>query len=111
MTTVFWISRLKPGVAAADYEKWLREFDYVKARELSSILSYRAHRVHDHFLPAEGGRPFDYLEVIEITDLDEYRKQLAEHPAAQAIAAEWGNYVELVYSLHGEFLGPGVARA
>ena len=110
MTTVFWISRLKAGVAADDYEKWVREFDYVRARELSSILSYRAHRVHDHFLPADGARPFDYLEVIEVTSLDEYRQQLAEHPAAQAIAAEWGNYVELAYSLTGEFLGPGVSR-
>lgn len=110
MTTVFWISRLKAGVAAADYEKWVQEFDYVRAGELSSILSYRAHRVYGHFLPAEGGRPFDYLEVIDVTNLEEYHKQLAEHPAAKAIAAEWGNYVELVYSLTGDFIAPGVSR-
>ena len=110
MTTVFWISRLKAGAAAADYEKWVREFDYVRAGELSSIVSYRAHRVYDHFLPAKGGRPFDYLEVIDVTNLEEYRKQLAEHPAAKAIAAEWGNYVELVYSLTGDFIAPGVSR-
>lgn len=109
MSTVFWMSRLKPGVTAADYEKWVREFDYVKAKALSSILSYRVYHLRDSFLE-DGRKPFDYLEVIEVTDLDTYRHQLAEHPAAQAIAEAWGNYVELVHSLSGEFIPPGVSR-
>ena len=107
MVAVFWMSRLKPGVAAADYETWVQDFDYDKARELSSIHSYRAYRIRKPFLET-GSTPFDYLEVIEVTDLDEYRRELNEHPAAQAIAQEWGNYVELVYSLSGELVPPGV---
>lgn len=39
MFTVFWLSKLKPGVAAADYENWVQDFDYEKAQELSSIWS------------------------------------------------------------------------
>lgn len=107
MATVFWMSRLKPGVAAADYESWVQNFDYIKARELSSIRSYRAYRIHDLFLEA-GSPPFDYLEVIEVADLEMYRQELDEHPAARAIAQEWGDYVELVHSLNGELIPPGV---
>ncbi len=108
MPTIFWMSKLKPGVSAADYERWLREFDYVRARELSSILSYRAHRIDGPFL--EGAKPYDYLEVIDITDLGEYRQQLAEHPAARAIGEAWGQYLDLALSLAGEFIPPGVGR-
>ena len=75
---------------------------------MSSIRSYRTYRIHALFLEA-GPTPFDYLEVIEVTGLEEYRRELNEHPAAQAIAQEWGNYVELVHSLSGELIPPGVS--
>ena len=110
MATVFFMSKLKPGVLAADYEKWLREFDYVRARELSSILSYRTHHIQGH-LTEERDNPYDYLEVIEVTDLEQYRKEITEHPAAKAITGEWGNYLDLVYSLTGDFIPPGVIRS
>lgn len=109
MATVFWTSKLKPGVAAADYENWVQDFDYDKAQELSSIRSYRAYRIREPFLET-GSAPFDYLEVIEITSLGEYRRELKDHPAAQAIAQEWGNYVELVHSLSGGLIHPGVSK-
>ena len=108
MPTVFWMSRLKPGVRREDYERWLREFDYVRARELKSIVSYRAYRIEGAFL--EGEKPYDYLEVIEVTDLEAYRRELNEHPAARAIAAQWGDYLDLVGSLHGECIPPGMSR-
>lgn len=109
MFTVFWLSKLKPGVAAADYENWVQDFDYEKARELKSVRSYRAYQIREPFLDT-GSAPFDYLEVIQVTDLDEYRRELNEHPAAQAIAQEWGNYVELVHSLSGELIPPGLNK-
>jgi hypothetical protein len=108
MVAVFWMSKLKSGVAAADYEAWVQDFDYEKARELTSIRSYRTYRIDEPFF-GPGSAPFDYLEVIEVTNLDEYRRELNEHPAAQAIAQEWGDYVELVHSLSGELIPPGVS--
>jgi hypothetical protein len=100
MATVFWMSRLKGGVAAIDYETWVRDFDYAKAGELPSLRSYQAFRIQAPFLDDES-KPFDYLEV---------RRELSEHPAARAIAQEWGDYVELVYSLSGTLIPPGVIR-
>jgi hypothetical protein len=49
MAIVFWLSKLKPGVAAADYENWVQDFDYEKAQELSSIRSYRAYRIREPY--------------------------------------------------------------
>ena len=109
MAAVFWMSRLKTGVEATDYETWVRDFDYVKARELSTLRSYRTYRINEPFLDT-GSAPFDYLEVIEVTDLEAYRRELADHPAAQAIAQEWDKFVELVFSSSGELIPPGVSR-
>jgi hypothetical protein len=110
MVTVFWMSRLKSGVPAADYEAWVHDFDYARAGELSSIQSYRVYRIEETFIENEPP-PFDYLEVIEVTELEAYRRELNEHPAALAISQEWGNYVELVHSLSGEFIPPGISVA
>lgn len=108
MTTVFWMSRLKEGVQRDIYEGWLKEFDYVYSRRLNSVLSYRAHRIEGAFL--EGQKPYDYLEVIEVTSLEDYRRELEQNPAARAIAAEWGDYLEVADSLYGEFIPPGMFK-
>lgn len=106
MPAVFWMSTLRSGVRRDAYERWVREFDYIKAGMLSSILSYHVYRIEAPFL--DGVKAFDYLEVIEVTSLDEYRKEIAEHPAAEEIRREWGTYVDLVGSLAGEVIPSGV---
>ena len=92
MPVVFWFSRLRPGVDAAEYEQWVRDVDYRLAREIPSIRSYRVHRVEG---PCLGDSvPYDYVEVAEITAIDAYRRDIAQHPAAQRIVAEIGRYVK-----------------
>jgi hypothetical protein len=92
MPVVFWFSRLRSGVDAAEYERWVREVDYRAARAIPSILSYRVHHIHG---PCLGdAAPYDYVEVVEITTIDDYRRDIQQHPAAQTIAAEIGHYVE-----------------
>ncbi len=92
MPVVFWFSRLRPGVNAADYERWVREVDYRAAKDIPSIRSYRVHHING---PCLGDTtPYDYVEVVEITDIDDYRRDIQQHPAAQKIAAEIGHYVE-----------------
>ena len=45
-----------------------------------------------------GGRrrpaPYDYIEVLQVTDIDEYRSALSRHPAIQPIIAEIGQFVD-----------------
>jgi hypothetical protein len=108
MPVVFWMTKLKPEVQPEDYERWLKEFDYANAPELETIVSYRAYRVEQPF--NKGEKLFDYLEVIEVTDLEKYRSDLEENPAAKAIAEQWGKFLDLVGSLQAEFLPPGFLR-
>jgi hypothetical protein len=109
MPTVFFMSRLKDGVRKEDYEKWLVSFDYEKAKQVHSILSYRTYRISGRY--ESGKKPYDYLEVVEITDLEEYRQEGEDNPAMQAIAREWANFLEVADSLHGAFIPPGVLKS
>jgi len=108
MPIVFWMTRLKPEMRPEDYERWLKEFDYANAHKIQTIRSYRAYRAEQPF--SEGEKLFDYLEVIEVTDLEEYRRDLEENPAAKAIAQQWGEFLDLVGSLQAEFIPPGFSR-
>lgn len=108
MPVVFWMTKLKEGIQPEDYERWLKEFDYANAPKIETILSYRAYRAERPF--SAGEKLFDYLEVIEVTNLEEYRRELEENSAAKAIAEQWSGFLDLVSSLQAEFIPPGYFR-
>ncbi len=86
------ITTLKTGVDPADYERWLREYDYRVARTLPSIVDYRTHRIAG---PIDGaaGAAWNYVERIEVRDVEQYRRDLAS-PTGQ----------ELIRQLYERFL-------
>ena len=92
MAHVFWFSNLQPGVKAEDYERWVREVDYVMARQIPSIISYKVYHINGACL-GDAPAPYDYVEVVEITDIDTYRHEIRNHPAAEKIVAEIRDYV------------------
>lgn len=100
MELVLWYSKLKPGITPAAYEKWAVEFDYKHARQIPSIISYRIFRANSTFDGADVST-YDYVEIVEITSIEAYRKDIAEHPSAQAVIAEIGDYIESSGSLWG----------
>jgi hypothetical protein len=77
------INTLKPGVKPADYEKWLREYDYRVAKTLGSIASYRTCRIEGPIKGAENAG-WHYIERIDVRDPDQYQKDLAS-PAGQEL--------------------------
>ena len=93
MAKVFWFSNLQPGVKAEDYERWVREVDYVLAKEIPSIINYRVYHIKGACL-GDDPAPYDYVEIVEITDIDVYRHEIRNHAAAEKIIAEIRNYVE-----------------
>jgi len=101
MTSVFWFSRLKAGADAAAYERWVQHTDYRLAQQIPSIVHYRVHRIAG---PVDGNAPppYDYIEVLEVTAIDEYRSDLTHHPAIQPILAEIGQFIEGAGSAWGE---------
>ena len=77
------ITTLKPGVKREDYERWLREYDYVVAKTLPSIKSYRTHRIEGPINGAESAG-WNYIERIEISDVEQYQRDIAS-PAGQEL--------------------------
>ena len=87
------ITMLKPGVKREDYERWLREYDYVVARSLPSIVSYRTHRIEGPIIGAETAG-WSYIERIEVRDVDQYQRDIAS-PAGQELMRQlYGDYLE-----------------
>jgi hypothetical protein len=77
MTIVrFVLAALKPGVTAEAYERFEREVDYAVAAKMTTIVSYRTHRLTE-VTPGIGGGPWHYLERIEISDREAYERELA----------------------------------
>lgn len=90
-TVVFVLVALKPGVDHDEYERFEREVDYPLADGLSSIVSYRTHRITE--MPVIAGGPWDYVERIEIADRTAYEHDLAT-VAKELIDGMFANYLD-----------------
>jgi hypothetical protein len=91
MPVTFVITTLKPGVAAEDYERWVRETDYTFIAAHSNFVSYVVHRVNA--VEGAGSAGWRYIERIEVKDAEQHRKDLAS-PQGKALLDE----------LYGKFL-------
>lgn len=91
---VFFLNTLHASVEPAAYEDWVRRVDYPVARAQPAIRSYVVTRVDSHLDPSETGPlPCQYLEVIEVTSLGEYRASLDGNAELEALLQEWATYV------------------
>jgi hypothetical protein len=98
-TMVFFFNRLHPHVDPTDYERWVRETDYPTARALPAIRSYDVVRLDGPLRDDEV--PFDYVEVVEVTDLASYRAALDELPNREAFIEEIRSFVGEATAVHG----------
>jgi hypothetical protein len=101
---VFFLNRLREGVDPAEYERFVREVDYPFARRLPTIQSYVVTRLEGLF---EGGEaPYDYLEVVEITELEAYRRSLdpSGSPEVRQFFDQWSGFVGESLVVFGEVI-------
>lgn len=114
MPVVFFLVRLKPGVDPAAYERWFRERDYPTAGKFPSVVSYNNHRLagqahrHQQELAGqsrEADAHYDYLEVVQINDLEAYRRD-ARSPAANKLRTEILEFIDPADNFVGEVLSP-----
>lgn len=96
---VFFLNSLRPGAEAAAYERWLRDVDYPTARSLASIKSYNVVRVDGPL--REAGVPCDYVEIVEIEDLESYRQDIAGLPGREQFVEELRSFVGDTQAFHG----------
>lgn len=100
---VFFLNKLREGVEPEDYEAWVREVDYPLARSMPTIERYDVTRL-DGLLQGDGDPPYDYLEVVEITDLDAYRQSLAGGPEVEEFFKQWESFVGESLAVYGELI-------
>jgi hypothetical protein len=100
---VFFLNKLREGVDPAEYERWVREVDYPLARGLPTIRRYDVARL-EGMLQGDGDPPCDYLEVVDISDLDEYRASLSGGAEIEAFFEEWSSFVGESVAVHGEVI-------
>lgn len=100
---VFFLNTLKPGVDPKDYEEWVRTVDYPIARGQSAINSYVVTRLTGH-LGGTGDLPCQYLEVLEITDIDEYRTVGDTSAEFRRLMAEFNDYVGTTVAVYGDVI-------
>lgn len=83
---------LKPGIAAEDYEAWARSRDIPGVRAMPSIDNFTVHRTTG-LLAGDGKPPFDYVEVIDVADMEGFWKDIASE-SATATAAEFRQWLD-----------------
>jgi hypothetical protein len=96
---VFFFNKLHAGADKAEYERWVREVDYPLARGLPAIESYYVTRA-EGLVQGEGEPPYDYVEVIDITSLEEYRNALGGGPEIEQFFKEWSSFVAESVAVH-----------
>ncbi|MGH3004729.1 MAG: hypothetical protein ACRDOS_02285 [Gaiellaceae bacterium] len=101
---VFFLNKLREGVHPSDYERWVREVDYPFARSIPSIESYVVSRAAS-LLGEDGKPPYDFIEVVEVTDLAAYEADLStDKPEVQEFDKEWLSYVGEAVAVVGEVI-------
>lgn len=100
MKTMVVLARLKEGVEAADYERWVLESYAPAVRELFSVRDWRNHRV-DGLLGSEEMPPYDYVVTLEV-DLDGLGEDMAGE-RMQALIPELHEYAEVTQVMTERF--------
>lgn len=102
MLTVFFLNKLHPHVSPSDYEEWVRTVDYPTARALPSIQEYTVCRI-DGLLEGTGDSPYQYIERVLITGLDDYLRDL-RNPDLSDFSQQWSSYVADSTAVRGSMI-------
>ncbi|GLQ20015.1 REDY-like protein HapK [Algimonas porphyrae] len=78
---------LQAGKSKADYENWARTKDIPGVNGLGSVDNFEVFRA-DSLLFSDDSSPYDYIEILDINDMDAFGQD-ASQAHMQAIAAEF----------------------
>jgi hypothetical protein len=74
--TLIVMVNLKEGVDSEEYERWAKENDAPAAKSLASVDDWRVHKAIG-LLGSDAALPFDYVEVVQVNDLDQLGSDVA----------------------------------
>lgn len=92
MKALIVLFRLKPGTDRTAYETWARQTDLPVVRNLPSVGSFDLYRTLGLF-GSEEPAPYEYVEVIQITDLDRFGGDVGS-ATMQKVAGEFRNFAD-----------------
>ncbi len=92
---IFAVFNLKDGVSPADYEAWAKATDLPTVNALKSIESFRVFR-STGLLGSDAPPPYQYIEVLDIADMEQFGADVAT-AAMQEVAAAFQGMVEVTF--------------
>lgn len=100
MPFVFFLTKLQPGAEPEAYERFVRERDYPRARAFPHISAFEVYRLKGTL----GGEPlpYDYAEVVEVSDLEGYQQDREGAPDKTEFRKELHSYITSVFATWGE---------
>lgn len=97
MTKIIVLLHLKSGKSAADYERWARSTDLPTVRSLESVAAFSVFQTTG-VLGSDARPPYDYIEVIDVADMDLFGKEVSTE-AMGRVAAEFQDWADPVFIL------------
>jgi hypothetical protein len=107
MPTVFNRLKLKEGIEREDYDRWIVEFVYPHTEKIRSVVSQRIYPI-DGLVVGGSELPYDYIEVIEVRNVEDFRRDLRRNAAAIEIRDELAKRADFLDSSYGDYVPPGV---
>jgi hypothetical protein len=96
-TRIIALFNLKPGIDRAAYEEWARTIDLPTVKGLSSIQDFTVHR-SVALLGSDVAPPYQYIEIIDVADMDQFGKDIATQ-TMQSIAAQFQGMADVTFIL------------
>jgi hypothetical protein len=98
-TRVFLFYKLKPGTDREAFEQRARDVEAGLAASAPGIVSYALTRLEGG-LDDDPAAPYDYVEAMEVTTLEEYQA-VGSDADVKAFLDEWEQDVESYRIVHG----------
>jgi hypothetical protein len=66
--------KLREDADPQEYERWAIDRDAPVVRDLPSVDSFTVHRIKGTL---DGEAPYDYVEIVDVADMDQFGKDIS----------------------------------
>jgi len=103
MTRIIVLVNLKPGKSRAEYEAWAASTDLPTVNALGSVDSFTLFESVGLF--GGGTPPYDYIEIIDVNDMDAFGRDVATAEMTR-IAGQFQGWADPVFILTRQVAQP-----
>lgn len=96
-TRIIALFNLKPGIDQAAYEEWAHSVDLPTVNGLASIQEFTVFKSLA-LLGSDATPPYQYVEIIDVADMDQFGKDIAAE-AMRKISAQFQGMADVTFIL------------